>query len=317
VASAAGQLTRSACPACGGPLKAWLAVPAGEPADSRSFPLSRCGACGTAVTGGESPGPGAYEQGVYAPGEPRGAVVVRALQRATVGQPARVLARAGLAPGARVLDAGAGRGRLVAELGRRGFVAEGIEPSARSAAAAQAAGLAVARRSIDEHEDSGLDAVVLWHVLEHLDDPASALERVRSWLRPGGLVLVGVPNVESLQARIAGPAWMHFDAPRHRMHLTPRGLEALFARSGLESARTDHMVWEHNPTAMWMALLSRAGMSPAYPFHLLKRNAPAGGRDLVLTIAGVPLLGVAMAVEAAAAGARRGGTIIGVGRRQD
>lgn len=287
-------------------------MPAGEPSDARRFPLSRCGRCGTAVTAGGPPGPEAYEQGVYAPGRPRGAALVRALQRATIAQPARVLTRAGLAPGARVLDAGAGRGRLVAELRRRGFAAEGLEPSRRSAGAAQAAGLPVARGSIEEHDAAGLDAVVLWHVLEHLDDPVAALERVRSWLRPGGVVLVGVPNVASLQARIAGPAWMHFDVPRHRLHLTPAGLEALWARAGLAAGRTDHMVWEHNPAAMWMALLSRAGTSPAYPFHLLKRNASPAGRDLAMTLAGLPLLPFATGIEIAAAAARRGGTIIGV-----
>ena len=289
-------------------------MPAGEPSDARTFALTRCVACATAVTGGEPLGPRAYEEGIYAPGAPRAAPAVRVLQRAAVGQPARVLARAGLRPGARVLDIGAGRGRLVAELRRRGFDAEGIEPSARSAGAAAAAGVPVARRSIAEHQDSGLDAVVLWHVLEHLDDPAAALERVRSWLRPGGLVLVGVPNVASLQARVAGPAWMHFDVPRHRLHLTPGGLRLLFERAGLEPGPLNHMVWEHNPAAMWMALLSRAGVSAAYPFHLLKRNAPARGRDLALTLGGLPLLPVAVAMEAAAAAARRGGTLAALAR---
>ena len=300
------------CPACGEALAPWIEVPGGEPSDSRAYRLCRCRVCASAVTGGEGPAPTAYEEGVYAPDRPRGARAVGLLQRAAVGQPGRALSRAGLAPGSRVLDAGAGRGRLVAELARRGFTAEGVEPSARGAKAAAAAGLAVRRRAIEEHDDSGLDAVVLWHVVEHLDDPVAALERVRSWLRPGGLVLVGVPNVASLQARIAGPAWMHFDVPRHRLHLTPKGLGALFASVGLEPGATEHMVWEHNPAAMWMALLSRAGVSPAYPFHLLKRNTPARGRDLALTLAGVPLLPVAVALEAAAAAARHGGTIIGL-----
>lgn len=307
-------LTPAACPACGAWLAPWIDVPAGEPSYLRTFPLSRCVACGTAVTGGDPPGPQAYEEGIYAPSSPRAAPAVRALQRAAGGQPVRVLARAGLRPGTRVLDIGAGRGRLVAELRRRGFAAEGIEPSARSASAAAGAGLPVGRQSIDEHHDSGLDAVVLWHVVEHLDDPVAALQRVRSWLRPGGLVLVGVPNVASLQALIGGPAWMHFDVPRHRLHLTPSGLDALFSSSGFQPGPVEHMVWEHNPAAMWMALLSRAGMSPAYPFHLLKRNAPARGRDLALAVGGLPLLPVAVALEAAAAAAGRGGTMAALAR---
>ena len=296
------------CPACGAALTPWISVPAGEPSDPRTFPLARCTGCGTAVTTGPPPGPEAYEQGVYAPDTARPALA-RALQRATVGQPVRALRRAGLRPGARVLDAGAGRGRLVAELRRRGFDASGIDPSARQA------GGAVRRRSIAGHDDQGLNAVVLWHVAEHLDDPLAALQRVRGWLAPGGLVLLGVPNAASAQARLAGPAWMHWDAPRHRQHFTPAGISALLKRASLDPVRTEHMVWEHNPASMWMAMLSRAaGVSPAYAFHALKGNAPRRGPDLARTLAGLPLLPVALAAEAAAAAARRGGTLIVVAR---
>jgi len=214
-----------------------------------------------------------------------------------------------------VLDAGAGSGRLVEDLRRRGYDARGIEPSPRSAGPATAAGRPVARKAISEHSDSGLGAVVLWHVLEHLGDPGESLRRACEWLRPGGLLLVGVPNVESLQARIAGEGWLHYDVPRHRLHLTPRGLCALLHAGGFETVRTEHMVWEHNPAAMWMALLTAAGMAPGLPFHLLKRNIRPRARDLALLAAGVPLAPLAIALEAAAAAARRGGTVAVVARR--
>jgi SAM-dependent methyltransferase len=296
------------CPACGGALAPWLTVRAGEPSDERRFPLLRCERCGTAVTEGKPPGPEAYRSGVYAPDPPRAQPLVSGLQRLSVRQPVRMLKRAGLDGGARVLDAGAGRGRLVEALRRAGFDARGIEPSARGDDPA------IERRAVEEHEDSGLDAVVLWHVLEHLADPAGALVRIRGWLRPGGLVLVGLPNAASLQARLAGDGWLHWDAPRHRVHLTPRGLEALLRRAGLEPARTAHMVWEHNPAGMWMALLTRLGMTPGFPFHLLKRNVPARPRDLALLGLGLPLAPVALALELGAAATRRGGTIAALAR---
>jgi SAM-dependent methyltransferase len=285
------------CPACGGALASWLEVPAGEPGDSRLFPLLRCSSCGSAVTGGDPPDPSAYASGVYAPGAPRFAALVRSAQRLVDRQVAGLLRGAG----PRVLDAGAGRGRLVASLRRAGFSASGIDPSGR--------GDSIERRAIEEHTDADLDAVVLWHVLEHLDDPLAALDRVRSWLRPGGVVLVGTPNLASLQARIAGPGWLHFDVPRHRTHFTVAGLRALLSRSDLSPGRTVHMVWEHNPASMWMALLTRLGMTPNFPFHLLKRNVPAQPRDLALLALGVPLAPVALALEVGAASVRRGGTV--------
>jgi SAM-dependent methyltransferase len=212
-----------------------------------------------------------------------------------------------------VLDAGAGRGRLVRALRDAGFDARGIDPAGREAGTVDG-DAPVERRAIAEHEDSELDAVVLWHVLEHLDDPSGALERVRGWLAPGGLVLMALPNAASLQARIGGAGWLHWDAPRHRLHLTPAGLDAVLGRAGLEPVRTTHMVWEHNPAGMWMALLTRLGMSPGFPFHLLKRNIRARPRDLALLALGVPLAPPALALEAGAAAARRGGTIAALAR---
>ena len=296
----------ASCPACGGVLSPWLTVHAGEPSDARDFPLLRCGACGSALTGGDPPGPEAYRRGVYAPGPPRAAAAVRGLQRVADGQPVRLLRRGGLRAGGRVLDAGAGRGRLVLALRRAGYDASGIDPAGRGGDVEQA--------KLEEHEDSGLDAVVLWHVLEHLNDPGAALARVRGWLAPGGLLLAGVPNAASLQARVAGPGWLHWDAPRHRLHLTPAGVHALLSRSGFQPLDTAHMVWEHNPAGMWMALLTRLGMAPGLPFHLLKRNAQVRFRDAALLALGVPLAPVALALEAGAAGAKRGGTIAALAR---
>lgn len=302
------------CPACGAPLSPWLDARAGEPSDSNRYPLLRCSRCGSAATGGPPPGPEAYEAGIYAPGEPRASGLVAAFQRATVGQPVRILRRAGLAPGARVLDAGAGRGRLVAALRGAGYDARGIEPSARSAGMAQAAGEPVEQRPIEEHAEDGLDAIVLWHVLEHVDDPRATLERLRCWLAPGGLLLLGVPNAASWQARIGRDGWLHFDAPRHRSHFTPLGLELLLDRSGFAPGRVHHLVWEQNPHAMWMAMLTRLGMRPGFPFHLLKRNIDPRPRDLALLGLGVPLGPVALAAELAAAAARRGGTVAALAR---
>ena len=117
---------------------------------------------------------------------------------------------------------------------------------------------------------------MLWHVLEHMPDPAAALERVRSWLAPSGVLLVAVPNLDSLQARLAGPKWFHLDLPRHRTHFTARGaLRA--ARRGPASSRSASITSCPSTTlhGMWLALLGRLGMTPGFPFHLLKRNVRA------------------------------------------
>jgi SAM-dependent methyltransferase len=282
------------CLACGGPLTPWCEVPAFELGDSRGFALSRCDRCRTAVTLGDPPGHDAYASGSYAE-RPRRAWLVR-LRRLLLRQQVGWLRDAGLPLGARVLDVGAGRGRLVAELGRSGFDARGIDPAGSGP---------VERRALEEHADRELDAVVLWHVIEHLEDPLGALRRVHGWLRPGGMLLVGVPNVASCQRAIGGERWLHWDVPRHRVHLTPAGLRTLLRAGGFQAARMRHLVWEHNPLGMTLAV---ARAHPGRAMTGLKRGSPGWAALLGL------LLAPALALEIAAAGARRGGTIACIAR---
>lgn len=111
-----------------------------------------------------------------------------------------------LPAGGRVLDVGCASGGLLALLRPRAGHLAGLELSATAArAAAQIADEVVCGAL----EDPGLpfqagsyDLVVLADVLEHLSDPAAGLARAVAWCRPGGAVLVSVPNVAHWHARL-------------------------------------------------------------------------------------------------------------------
>jgi SAM-dependent methyltransferase len=249
-------------------------------------------------------------------GPPRGrraaAPVLAAFDRARL----RLLRRP-VPPPARLIDAGAGRGRFVAAARRAGYDATGFEPDPARAAAAAAYEVELPVDTVEtaEVEPGSVDAVTLWHVLEHTDDPDLAIARIATWLRPGGALLVGVPNLDSLQSRLGGARWYHLELPAHRTHFTPAGLDALLRRHGLEPVRTKHVMAEHNPFGMWQSLVNRVTRRPSYLFRLLRREAPLDARDLAVTILALPLLPVAAALELAAGLARRGGTIAVLARR--
>lgn len=289
----------------------WRVVPASDPAlRPAEFTLVRCTACGTAVTEGPGASAELYESGAYRPEVPRlhrlASPLLSLFDRRRLSMLAPLVP-----PPARVLDVGAGRGRFVRAARAAGYDARGIEPSLRGAQAAAAAGAPVQRVALEEAEigAGSLDAVTLWHVLEHLDDPRRALGQLREWLAPGGGLLVGVPNLDSLQARLGGRHWYHLDVPRHRVHFTARGLRRLLSQSGFSVLRTHHLLLEHNPFGMWQTVLSRFTSHPSYVYNVLKRNAPLRSGDLALALAALPLAPLAAALEAGAGLAGHGGTI--------
>ncbi len=318
------------CPACGGRLSPWRTVPASDPIlRGTEFLLLRCSDCGTAVTAGADSLPSdapagpvqatpadLYRQGAYRSGNPRLYRIARPLLESFDRRRLAML-RLLVPPPARLLDAGAGRGRLVAAANVAGYDAFGLEPSPRGGEAAGRWRERIQHTGIEEAqiEPSSLDAVTLWHVLEHLEDPRVALGRIRGWLAPGGAVLVGVPNLDSLQARLGGPRWYHLDVPRHRTHFTTAGLDRLLAAEGFSVRGTHQLVLEHNPFGMWQTLVSLLTATPSYLYNLLKRNAPVRSPDLLITAAAVPLAPLAAALELAAGLSGHGGTVAVVATR--
>jgi SAM-dependent methyltransferase len=139
-------------------------------------------------------------------------------------------------PPGRLVDVGCGRGDLGVHLIGRGWAVTGIEPSANACEAARARGVDARRGTVEtvELEEGQYDAAVFRHSLEHVTDPVAALGRARSALRPGGLVMLSVPNFGGRQARRFGSRWYHLDLPRHRVHFTADAIRRALERARLE-----------------------------------------------------------------------------------
>ena len=160
----------------------------------------------------------------------------------------------GQAPAGRLLDVGAGAGNFL-ELARgRGWQTGGVELSPELAARAEArSGARVVQGDFAsvELEGGAWDVVTMWDVLEHTTDPGAFLDRARSLLAPGGVLVVFTIDAASLfnvvadlawrltLHRVAGPLELLYDK-RHNHYFTSRTLRTLLARHGLgvEFART-------------------------------------------------------------------------------
>jgi SAM-dependent methyltransferase len=150
-------------------------------------------------------------------------------------------------PGASVLDVGAAHGWFVQAAARRGAEATGIEPDPVVAAIAQGRGVPVHVGWFPDDLPAGetYDVITFNDVFEHLPDPDEVLARCLERLRPGGCVVLNLPDVHGLGFRLSralrrvgvrGPydrLWqVGFPSP-HVWYFSRRGLVRLLARHGL------------------------------------------------------------------------------------
>ncbi|MEY3202599.1 MAG: hypothetical protein RIR70_2149 [Pseudomonadota bacterium] len=121
------------------------------------------------------------------------------------------------------IDIGAGGGEFVYLANRMNIRARGIEPNiGYSAFARDAYDVTIDTADIDALQKDSADIVTMFHVLEHLPDPEAALRRIHAALRPGGLLLIEVPNI--LQ-KDASPHNIYFGA--HLFYFSLETLRAL------------------------------------------------------------------------------------------
>ncbi len=248
-----------------------------DPISSERFCLVRCAGCGLAFT---NPKPSAeelekhYSQAYYGPENIKFLPVLEKILNWITKRRARWINKK-IRPHSRVLEIGCGRGVLLEALSHLGHECHGTERSNLAATRAQRiVEIKIYTDPFEQYElpENYFDVVILWHVLEHLENPVLTLTHVSNLLRPRGVLIIEVPNLSSLQARLTGKHWFHLDIQRHLYHFTAKGLTTLLENCGFQIMKMTTFSWEQCPFGALQSFLNGLGLRPQTFYKLLKRE---------------------------------------------
>jgi SAM-dependent methyltransferase len=275
----------SPCPVCGAPAAAQPFLPLWTSADVRDLGDAQAILCETCEVARTHPIPVESAR-----------VITPDIERETMGAGQRLLLRwfihervarvRVLLPAgrrARVADIGGGACAFANALAATGCDVTVFEPNAANRAFAdERAGVRFVAAPFHERavDDAGLtpaslDAVTMWHALEHVPDPASTLALARRLLGPGGVLYVCVPNLDSLQADVAGTRWAYADIPRHVTHFSPEGLERQMRQAGFVACLPRWWNAEYEIFGWYQSLLNMLTHSHNYFYNRAKKGRSA------------------------------------------
>jgi SAM-dependent methyltransferase len=178
-------------------------------------------------------------------------------------------------PPGNVLDVGCATGGYLVMMQARGWQVSGIEPNLEAAARArQRLGpQAVCRKHLEEaqYPADTFDLITLWDVLDHVQNPLEALRKVKIWLRSEGLLVVGVPDPGSWDARVFGDAWLGWDAPRHLYVFPERTLLAILEEIGFQAIATGCWYGSYGSLVASLEYVLQERLAPSNLRRLLRR----------------------------------------------
>ena len=196
-------------------------------------------------------------------------------------------------PGRTILAVGAATGYVLDIAKKRGWKTFGSELSSYAADVASMRGHQMIRGTLTEVETlPHVDAVMMWDVLEHVDDPRAYVMAVGTMLPPGGVFMIGTPDTSSLWARLMGMRWQLIVPPEHLFYYSPANLSRLLNECGFDvkeiakPSKRFSLPYVFNILAQWQKLSLWRFLSRATDNRLFRSFAlPINLRDNMFLIA--------------------------------
>ncbi len=89
-------------------------------------------------------------------------------------------------------------------------------------------------------EDRYFDVVTMWHYLEHEFNPITTLNEVKRILKSDGLLVIELPTIDSLGAKLFKSRWFPLEIPRHVIHYSTKSIKQVLNKVGFKVKKIKH-----------------------------------------------------------------------------
>ena len=146
----------------------------------------------------------------------------------------------------KILDIGCGVGDFLHTMEQQGWECTGVEPSedAKAIAKKRIKGQLLSSEEQENLSDGSFDVITMWHVLEHVNALRWQVQQLYRLCKPGGRIIIALPNYKSYDGQYYKAAWAAYDVPRHLNHFNEETIVKIFEESHLKHIKTEKLRWD-------------------------------------------------------------------------
>lgn len=176
---------------------------------------------------------GPYQKAV----KEEGNILIRFMRRRNVSKKRKWIEKISNIKNGEILDIGCSTGNFLYEMKMNGWSTFGVEISETASKYAQTKlNLNVYKGTLEEYyldaKQEFFDVITFWDVLEHTYSPAKQLEISSKLLQNNGLLIINIPNYNSIDHQLFKGNWVGYDPPRHLYVFNPKLIEDYLRKYG-------------------------------------------------------------------------------------
>lgn len=170
------------------------------------------------------------------------------------------------------IDVGAGDGNFLQTVSAKKKIGVEISSSGK---------LMMQKKSIDvltpnqflKSKKLNADIISFWHSLEHIDNPQKYILSSFKNLNKNGSLIIGIPNIDSLEFAFFKDNWFHLAPKYHLWHFSPFSITCLLNDCGFIVKKIDYFSFEHHFAGLIQSVINKTSGSSNILHKLFKRRS--------------------------------------------